>query len=457
MNERNASVSSVLPLTVIEELMLHQDCTAYPYTCFIRLRFAGCFQRDKFETAAAQAAERHPMLTASIDATSRRPVWRLDSQRTPRIEWRTEPVTEDFPAASYLELEQGGLRLIVVVGADASELSVQFHHACCDGLGIFQFIHDLLVLYAQSQEVAARRALPVYEPERLSRRGTFGLTWRKSLSMTRKQSVGLLGVRQFLARSPTALIPHEREVNEAATTDIYPAACAEHFVPEVTAGLRELAKSCGVTTNDLLARDLFVAMTEFRRRRKLSDEAWLRLMVPISLRKSADRRLPAANVVSSIFLDRRGADRDDREQLLASIHDEMQLIKDNELGLTFVFSLHVNRLVPGGLRRAARGNRCNATAVFTNLGKLLSRTGLPKEGDSLVCGDVRLDGIEILAPLTPYTCAAFAAGWLGNRLSLTLHHDPRVLSAEAARELLGIFAAEVRGTAGVLVETSGQL
>lgn len=423
--------------------MLHQDSAAYPYTCFIRLRFSGELCREEFERAATQAASRHPMLLASIEPNGRRPIWQMDAARDPSIAWRAAPVTDAFPTASYLELEQGGLRLIVIESEGSSEVLVQFHHACCDGLGIFQFIHDLLVIYAQSQGVSIRRALPIYEPERLRGRGKFGLTWRKALAMARKQSVGLLGVRQFLARSPTPITPHEREPNGAPTPDIYPAACAEHFAAEVNAGLRKEAAALGVTTNDLLARDLFIAMTEFRRRRKLSDDEWLRLMVPINLRNTADRRLPAANVVSSVFLDRRGTDIDNRATLLASIHDEMQLIKDHELGFTFVLSLHVNRLIPGGMRRAARGNRCNATAIFTNLGKLLSRTGLPKDGDSLVCGDVRLDSIEILAPLTPYTSAAFAAGWLGNRLSLTLHHDPRALSAEDARELLGLFAASV--------------
>ncbi|MCA9119799.1 MAG: chromosome condensation protein [Planctomycetaceae bacterium] len=436
-------MSQVLPLTVIEELMFHQDCAAYPYTCFIRLRFSGQLRREDFERAAAQAATRHPMLLAGIEPSARRLIWQMNRGQTPSIEWRVAPVTDVFPTAGYLELEQGGLRLIVIEGEGASELLVQFHHACCDGLGIFQFIHDLLVIYSQLQGVAIARALPTYEPDKLRGRGTFGLTWRKALAMTRKQSVGLLGVRQFLARSPTPLTPHEREPSGAPTPSTYPAACAEHFAAEVNAGLRKVAVQLGVTTNDLLARDLFVAMAEFRRRRKLSTDEWLRLMVPINMRNTADRRLPAANVVSSIFLDRRGTDIDDREALLASIHDEMQLIKDYELGYTFLLSLHVNRLIPGGIRRAASGTRCNATAVFTNLGKLLSRTGLPKDGDSLVCGDVQLEGIEILAPLTPYTSAAFAAGWLGNRLSLTLHHDPRAIPTGDARELLGLFAAAV--------------
>ena len=443
-------MSSVLPMTAVEELMFHQDCPAYPYACFIRLRFSGCLKREEFEQAAAQAAARHPILLASLQPNSRRPSWRLDSSSGLSIDWRAEPPTEAFPTANHLELSTRGLQLIVAEGGGASDLVIQFHHACCDGMGIFQFIHDLLLLYAQSHTGDSPRPLPTYEPEMLKRRGRFGLTWRKSLAMARKQSVGLQGVRQFLDRRPAPLLPHERVLSDSPTPDVYPAACAEHFAPELSIGLRQKAASLGATTNDLLARDLFVAISEFRRRRDLAEDDWLRLMVPMNLRKTADRHLPAANVVSSVFLDRRGVDANNPDELLASIHDEMQLIKDNELGFTFIISLCLNRLVPGGLRRAANSRRCNASAIFTNLGRLLSRTGLPREGDSLVCGDVQLNAIEVLAPLTPYTSAAFAAGWLGNQLSLTLHYDPRVLSGKDAGELLSLYVGRVRDTAGEL-------
>jgi hypothetical protein len=126
----------------------------------------------------------------------------------------------------------------------------------------------------------------------------------------------------------------------------------------------------------------------------------------------------------------------------------MQLIKSHQLGFTFVFSLHVNRWTPGGLRRAARSSRCHASAVFTNLGRTLSRSPLPREDGDLICGDVRLENVEILAPLTPFTCAAFAAGWYGERLSITLHYDPRPLTADDARELLGLFVGKIQQSAG---------
>ena len=443
-------MSHTLPFTPIEELMLHQDSRAYPYTCFIRLTFAGGLDREAFKRAAREALARQPLLAARVDAGRRRPRWKLEEDPTPEVIWREGEITEQFPTADYLDVARGGLRLLVTRGEHASDLAVQFLHACCDGLGIFQFIHDLLILYAvETCAKVQRDALPRLERSSLERRGKFGLTWRKLLKMAPKQAVGLFGVRQFLMRSPAPIVAHERESATAATPDPYPTACARHLDLAASDALRAAAKDAGVTTNDLLARDLFVALREFRLARGIAeDERWLRLMIPMSLRTAADRKLPAANVVSSVFLDRRGSDIADREQLLASVTDEMQLIKSHQLGFTFIFSLHLSRLSPGGLRRTARSDRCTNSAVFTNLGRILARGPLPRVDGELICGDVRLSNVEILAPVTPYTCAAFAACWYANRLSITLHYDPRVLSAEDARELLGLFVGEIGRTTG---------
>ena len=328
---------------------------------------------------------------------------------------------------------------------------LHFHRAVCDGLGISQFIHDFMLFYSQQQGMSfRRRALRKYETSRLAQRGTLGLTWGKLLRMAPKQAVGLLGVRQFLMRKPVPLVRHERELPESPIANPFPAACSHRFTCAESERLRQFAKASGVTTNDLLCRDLFLAMDDFRRQEGAGDESqWLRLMIPVNLRSSGDRRLPAANVVGLIFLDRRGMQMAQPEQLLDSVRDEMQLIKENELGYTFVFSLHLNRLLPGGLRRAARGRQCNAWAVFTNLGRLVSFTGLPDIDGEVVCGDVRLVDLEVLPPLAPYMCVAFGAGWYAGRLSMSLRYDPRVLDSLQAAALLAAFVARVRETCAV--------
>lgn len=443
-----------LPLTPFEELMLYQDSSAYPCTCFIRLRFEGRLAQPAFEAAARGALGRHPLLAARVDQSRRRPCWILDAEPAPEIVWREGDVDDQYSPTRYLDLGEARLRLWVTRSSSASELLVQFHHACCDGLGIFQFIQDLLVLYARECGVSLPdKALPTLQPQRLAERGTFGLSTWKLFKMLPRQAVGLAGVRQFLSRKPVPTIPHERRDAGEPTAEPYPAACGQQLDAPTVDGLRGVAKKLQVTTNDLLARDLFLALQQYRTRREMADDdAWLRMMIPMSLRSAADRYTPAANIVSSVFLDRRGVDCADAQQLLASIRDEMEVIKRNRLGFTFVFSLHVHRWLPGGIRNAARGDRCNTSAVFTNLGKLFSRTSLPREGSELVCGDVRLIDVQILAPLTPYTCTAFSAGWYADRLSLALHYDPRVLGAADGRELLELFAAQVRHTAGSCAE-----
>ena len=86
--------------------------------------------------------------------------------------------------------------------------------------------------------------------------------------------------------------------------------------------------------------------------------------------------MPAANVMSVIFLDRRGKDFEDPDKLLVGIHDEMKLIKRYELGLTFVLSLRFLSKIPGGLRNATSASKCQASCLLTNLGIMLHRLPL---------------------------------------------------------------------------------
>lgn len=438
-----------LKFTPVEELMLHQDSKGYPYTCFIRLRFDGRINKLAFDAAARRTLARHPLLGAKIDTSQWCPYWLLEDHPTPDIVWRNRQVTAQFPELGFLDCSNGGLRIHVTQDEEATDVVLQWIHACCDGLGMIQFIRDLLVLYAaEDGEELSDDALPRVELERLMGRGSFGLTWTKLAKMAHKQAIGLAGVLQFVARSPVPLIPGERDSTDSDTPQAYPAACSRHFDVETSAAIRRTAMDFGVTTNDLLASGLFSALRQYRAEGGFGDDSqWLRMLVPFNLRTKSDRYLPAANVVSSVFLDRRGADVDDQTGLLASIKDEMQLIKTNELGFTFVFSLHANRIMPGGIRRAARGEHCNSTVVFTNLGRILARCPLPKERGELICGDCRLKTIEILAPMTRLTDVAFSAAWYANRLSICLHYDPRPLTADQAEELLDTFCQQITTSA----------
>jgi len=170
--------------------------------------------------------------------------------------------------------------------------------------------------------------------------------------------------------------------------------------------------------------------------------------VPMNLRTMADRRLPAANVASMVFPERLARDLEDPQQLLESIHQQMSLIKQRQLGLIFVTSLRVCRWLPGGLARMVRAKRCAASAVCTYLGPVLDRCPLPYEDGRLVVGDAVLESIDALAPLRPLTCAAIDVAVYAGQLSVTLHYDSRVLTATDAGGLIDGLTARIRESAG---------
>ncbi|MCY2991166.1 MAG: chromosome condensation protein [Planctomycetota bacterium] len=449
-------MSLVLPLTTMEEFLFWEDRPAYPWCCFVRMRFAGQLERTALEAALRTTLQRHPLLSSIVQKRGRkRLVWVAVTNPEPRIEWQSGPTGGHFPPASHLDLQQEiGCRFHVVVDDQASDLVIQFHHACCDAAGMFVFFHDLLLAYALAQGANPERVrlLPI-DQQLLAGRGRYGLTLGQLLRMLPKQLVGLQGVRQFLMRTPCPVIPHQVCDNEVPPPAEYPAVLGRVFDIQDTVALQTAAVQLGVTANDLLIRDLFLALAEWRTRQQVpADDGWLRMMIPMNLRTAQDRELPAANVVSSVFLDRRGPDFSDPERLLRSIHDEMELIKRNQLGYTFVFSTQLIRLLPGGLRKQVRADKCTVSCVFANLGKLTARTSLPRRGGCVVAGNVSLRELDLVTPIRPYACVALNAAIYTRKLFISLHYDPRPLTAAQAVDLLDTFERRIRASLATVKE-----
>ncbi len=345
-----------LPLTTMEEFLYWEDRPAYPWSCFVRLRFSGCLDRKAFESAVRTVLARHPLLAAKVETAGRgRLRWSAVEDPAPAIKWESAPIGGPFPPATRLDLRREiGIRFHVRTDATATEAIIQFHHACCDGVGIALVVRDLLVAYAVANgTVPSRARLTALDPGKLAGRGRFGLTLGKLLRMAPKQLVGLLGARQFLMRKPAPLVPHSVCPNDGPLPEPYPAIVHHLFDRQSAAGIRKAAVRQGVTSNDLLARDLFLALAEWRLRQNIVDDgSWLRMMIPMSLRTADDRLMPAANMVSSVFLDRRGPDFADADLLLRGIHEEMDLIKRTAPGFYLYFFHGHLPAVPGRIGEA---------------------------------------------------------------------------------------------------------
>jgi len=435
-----------LQLTHFEELMYWENHPAYPCNVFVRARFSGKLHRGDVETALLLALGRHPLLRSKIERRGRRWFWVL-SEEKPELTWTDLPhgPGDDFPSSTHINLqEEIGLRVCVHSGTQTSDMTLQFHHSCCDGAGFLAFLQDWLVFYARQRGAELDESrLPNYDPRRLSNRARYGLTWWKLLKLLPRQLIGLQGVKQFMARAPQPLHPHSAHPTGQSPPAQYPSGARHVFTVDETIRFRQIAQLQNVTTNDLLARNLFLAIFQWRQEQGLGiDHEWLRMMVPMDLRTAADREMPAANIVSSVFLDRRSIDSMDSEQLLASIHDEMQLIKRNQLGLTFLFSLRLFDWLPGGIRKSVKTDRCTISFIFTNVGKALARTPLPKRSGRLLAGDVMLEGLQALVPLRPYNCAAFCVHQYAGKLVMDLHYDSGVLASDHARRIIENFVAQ---------------
>ncbi|MEN6336275.1 MAG: chromosome condensation protein [Phycisphaerales bacterium] len=447
---RQPAPRATLAFTTLEEWLFWEDRPAYPWSCFIRLHFTGQLDRAAFETAACRVLRRHPLFCAKARMRGRMHLeWVVQDDPQPTVTWQSGAVGGAFPAATSVDLFQEiGIRFHVVSDGRRCDLTLQFHHACCDGVGILAFIDELLIAYALALgAVSDGLRLPPLEPERLIRRDKFGLTFGKRVRMAPGRLLGLDGAAKFLLRSPATIVPHQPCEDDGPPPPGYPAVLSGVLEPGESSRLRDVAAQHGATLNSLLTRELFLALADWRTRWNVPGaDDWLRIMIPINLRTDGDRQLPAASLASFVCLDRRRQDFADRERLLNGIHEQMRAVLQRKLGFTFVSSCRALNLIPGMLRAHIRKPRCQVSTVLTNLGRTFVHSPLPRQTGRLVAGNVTLEGLDSVAPIRPYTCASFAATTYADRLTITLHYDPRPLTGPQAADLLDTFLRRLRTT-----------
>ena len=438
-----------LPLTPFEYYYWCDDRPEYPTMYPVVLDFAGVFQREPLERALVAALERNPMLNSlAEDRPDGRPVWIGSVGKSPEIDWAPEGTPISHPDGERINLRTScGLRVWGRCSDDASRLILEVHHACCDGLGIFRLIEDLLVFYSREitgddQAVALRSV----EVERLRQRGDFPPVeggWRGVL---RDWYVGAKEWARILLRKPVPLRNPAAVPGETATP--IPFLGFETHILDVALArrLRALAGSLGVTINDLMLRDMFQTVVAWNRRHGQRGNPWIRINMPASIRERDDQVMPAANLLSFTFLSRRARQCADNARLLATIQQETEAIKNWRLGWYFLGGLAmacgVRGMVPWFLRR----NRSFATVVLSNVGRVLNRAPLPREGRQLVCGDVVLKRVTGVPPVRHLTRASVAVVTYADETAVCLRCDPRLFTVEQARAFLAEYVVRLEET-----------
>jgi hypothetical protein len=436
-----------LPLTPFEKLFVQDDSPGYPIHFFYRLRFTGCMQKEMLQRALEVALARHPLLTAIVHG-ERGLSWIPAAVPIPEIQWHERNRTDDFPAAAFLDIrKQSGLRLTVIDDVKYSDLVLQFHHAACDAVGAMDFVTDLLTAYANAQAGTNRFPFKPLENNRLRRRGDVPLAGWPLFRWGVRRLANLRSLWRFYRRKPVPVVPHVPLLEATDPPQGFPEACIHHFTRAESAALAKIAKGSELSLNALLVRDLFVALAKWRAANGLPDDAWLRLMVPINMRTPGDRRLPAANVVSTVFLDRPLNAASEPKCLLEGINRFMDDIKRNDLGVGWLLALPLLQRMERAWEKARRSKRkCLYSALLTNVGPVLAGSPLPRADRRLVVGDMTLDEVEVVPAARPLQCLGLAVSNYAGRMSLGLRYQSGVLSEEQARQILDVYVRTVRAS-----------
>lgn len=484
--ERMPKYRSPMPLTAFEEYMFRDDRPAHPMDIVVRLRFSGALDRSAASVAWRQTIARHALLRSTILATgNRRPCW-VAGEMLPPLCWTSDLAHGGIPDMGQpIDLAtEPGLRGWAATDDRRSSITLQAHHAACDGKALVQVADDFLRSYARAIEGERCCAeLTPCDEALLERRGTYGLTAGKLLKILPAQLTGLIGAGQFLFRQPVPLLANGQRTDLAPRDGPHPhfahrarVQCAEgpdiaqpdekrlaerneYLVPAFRTGrveadvLQRLSVAAAkqqVTVNDWLIRDFFRTVDEFRRRHETPrDKDWIRVSVPMNLRQPADVRLPAANVVSLAFLDRISRQIADPARLLRGIHEQMDLIRRRQLGLTFIWSLHALRALPGGLAgRFEQSGRCEATCVLSNLGRVMAASPLPTRQHKIVAGNLLLEGFDFFVPVRDGTAASVGLVFYGGELQVCLRYDKCRLTAGQADDLLTTYLRTIRASLG---------
>jgi hypothetical protein len=174
--------------------------------------------------------------------------------------------------------------------------------------------------------------------------------------------------------------------------------------------------------------------------------------MPTSLRAKGDNLLPAANLIGYVFITRQSRDLEDPEALLKCIARDTQAIKTYRLGwlwLGTLVKLQRLRLLTIMTKRAK--NRCQATAVHSNLGNAIAhfQSRFTKSGEFSQIGNLRMTQVAWVPPIRNQTHVAIGTHIEGGQLSVNLRCDPRKYSTEHAQLLLRRYVDRLTRTASL--------
>lgn len=452
-----------LPLTPFEEYMLLDSHPGYPMSCFLKLRLHGTLDTKRLDTALRNTLRLHPLLRCRVvEAKPKKFFWQ-ENEQIPKIVRQLLDKENPFPASEGIDLlQEPAMKVVLCTEKDPddngfvqgiSDLVFEIHHSAADAAGTQRFLEDLLIEYvghdADSDAIRSRESV---DPGQLARRGTYGLSVGRMLRLLTRQLWGFHRAWTFLLHRIMPLVPKKSDLSVTKPSPCFPALLSRQLDKTETQNVRKKAKSAGVTINDILLDATFQAMNAWQGRfldsKTVSQKPrqYLRVAVPTNLRGPWDRLMPAANIVSMVFIDRQAKEIQNETVFLRGIHQEMQHIKRCHLGLAFIHGLTIYRSVFGSFTKMINQARCWTTATVSNLGTFFADLPLPRHEGLIQLGDaLEIVAIDSAPPIRPQTALGVCALTYADRMTLDMHYDSELISRSEAETMLDLLAGYFLG------------
>lgn len=435
-----------LPLTVFEEYLFHENRSDYPCNIFVRARFSGNLQRNRFTEAVEKVAHLHPHLTATIErGLFGRLHWKFNGSAKIPIHWLQDDIDSYKPDfGSFNPENEISFQLFVAHEPNRWDLYVNQSHSLCDGAGYFRFLHDLLIAYNQlcgSEDIQ----LPETDLARLRRRGSQKFRLGSFLSIIPLKMAGFFIALSLFRRQVSPLLPSRESAESLPYPKSSPHFVSKYLDKESYFRFRKSARKEGISINDLFLAAFHAAIGSWRTSLgEGSPTDWIRLSVPVNLRLKADKSLPACNAISIVSIDRQAKGLSNRPRLLRRAKEDMQYVKKGRLGTIYLAVLWIRRFLPGGIRSFSHRDVCRTSATLTNIGPQFLHSPLRNSVGKLVSGGSVLERINSAAPYRPHAQATLLVAIYAGELETTLNYDPRAIGPGEAAKLIDCFISELR-------------
>ncbi|WP_404307376.1 chromosome condensation protein [Neorhodopirellula lusitana] len=438
---------------MFEDYMVWDDRSEYPMTFAVQMELSGDLNRDAFRAALAKTLLRHPLLQAIVGpGKGGRDCWIAAPDSQVEINWGCPDTAIDLPTGEAIDIrKQIGLRIWVRGDQEHSVVTMQFHHASCDGIGAYQFIGDWLWFYASEVGVPIDQPLPEFDAQALRARikNSYDVANYNDDSgkfdgkPTRELGIKCLAGVQPLAKPKPA--EPKTGSTQTATTGSFPGMCSFEFDAKTYRELRRVGEVRGQSTNELLIERLLVTLRNWNEDNGRLSRKDFCIMMPMDLREIQSRMATAANLVTYALIRRKPSQCVESESLNDSLREEMLSLKHTRQRTPFMNLVAFLRPYPAWLKRWIASRRCMATAIVSNTGDPTKRfiTPLPREKQLLRAGNLLMTDIYGVPPMRSGTRLTISIFTYRRVLKICLRCDPHHFNAAQTQSFADSLEASI--------------